>query len=370
MEKRSLPEIRLGEYLLVLVWLFHEVEFPAKVESSGMGTSLTQKPFLCMTLFADSRWNAHGKERVSLPISYILHNTSFLEEVPAAKFEFVMLLKICLFAAATFSSLSYCFRLPRSALWHSTPEYDKGKDKHNVAWSDWTDGHDSGYLIKKNGHHQKDSSTFHQAIKQEAEQHSLKSAAGAGKHAAATAEKGASKHADQASSLGKDIKAKTFGFFDYQYKQPEYHVEQFYTDEKHRRKFGADRSHHSLKDHESDAHEASGWGKHGKGYHNDAKGLDAHERGGEHQDSWASDFHKGYEHARDKDYSQGHEAHKDHYDYGLVPEQHHHHHHHGYHDGWTTPYEHGYGHELGSWSGPAEHDTWGKWRHGWEHGWD
>ncbi|KAL3990097.1 hypothetical protein ACH3XW_30350 [Acanthocheilonema viteae] len=278
-----------------------------------------------------------------------------------------MLLKVYFFVAII-SNLSYCLRLPRSAgVWQPIPEQDKVKDKHNIAWSDWNGGHDSGYVIKKDGHHEKDSETFNHAVKQEAEEHALKSAAGIGKHASAAAEKGAAKHVDEASIHGKDVKAKTFGFFDYQYKQPEYHVEQFYTDEKHRQKTGADRLHHSLKDHESDVHAASGWGKHGKGYHNDASGLKAHEHGGQFHDGWASHVRKGYEHEGEKDYSKGHGAHKGNYHHNIVsePPYHHHNHHHGHHDGWSAPYEDGYEHGSGPWDNPAGHDVWDKWHHGW-----
>uniref|UniRef100_A0A8R1XQB6 Uncharacterized protein n=1 Tax=Onchocerca volvulus TaxID=6282 RepID=A0A8R1XQB6_ONCVO len=273
-----------------------------------------------------------------------------------------MLHKISFFVAII-STISYCIRIPRSAAhWQSIPEHHKGKDGYNVGWNDWNDGHDSGYIIKKDGNQEKDSAIFNHAVKQEAEEHALKSAAGAGKHASAAAEKGASKHIDQASSLGKDIKAKTFGFFDYKYKQPEYHVEQFYTDEKHRQKIGADRLHHALKDHETDAHEASGWGKHGKGYHNDANGLNAHEHGENFHDGWADNFRKGYDHEGEKGYSKGRETHKAYHNHDIVPESHHHHH--GHHDRWIAPYEYDHGHGPGPWDYPAE------WRHGWGHGLD
>lgn len=281
-----------------------------------------------------------------------------------------MLIKIYFFITII-SNISCSLRLPRSALREPISEYNKEKNKYNIAWADWNGGHDSGYQIKKDGHHEKDLTNFKHAIKEEGEKHALKSATGAGKHALATVEKGASKHLDHASALGKDVKAKTFGFFDYQYKQPEYHVEQFYTDEKHRQKVGTDRLHHTSKDHKSDAHQASGWGKHGKGYHNDAKGLVAHENGGEFHDGWANNFQKGYEHEGEKDYSKGHDIHKGHYHHDTspphLPNHHNHHHHHGNHD---TPYEHSYGHGSGMWDYPAEYDVWGKWRHGWEHGLD
>ncbi|KAM3728083.1 Constitutive coactivator of peroxisome proliferator-activated receptor gamma [Dirofilaria immitis] len=287
-----------------------------------------------------------------------------------------MLLEISFFIAII-STPSYCTRLPQSVLWQPVSEeyHHKEKDRHNFAWSDWNDEHDSGYIINKDRDQQKDSTVFNHAVKHESERHAQKSAAGAGKHALAAAEKAASKHIDQASSFGKDIKAKTFGFFDYQYKQPEYHVEQFYTDEKHRQKVGADRLHHALKDHESDTHEASGWGKRGKGYHNDANGFNAHEHGEKFHDSWVDNFHKAFDHESEKDYSKGHQAHKTYHNHDIVPKppssphHHRHHHHHGYHDGWITPYEHDHGHELESWDHP-EHDVRGKWSHDWGHGLD
>lgn len=83
------------------------------------------------------------------------------------------------------------------------PESDKVKDRHNLEWNDWSDGHDSGYVIKKDGHGEKNFAKFDHAIKEEAEQHALKSASGIGKHASAAVEKGASKHLDQASVHGK-----------------------------------------------------------------------------------------------------------------------------------------------------------------------
>lgn len=276
-----------------------------------------------------------------------------------------MLLRVYFFIAII-PGISQCFRtsrIIRSAVHHEIPEYDKVKDEHDATWNDWHDEHDSGYLLKKYGGYQKGHDVSSHAARNEAEKHGVKSAASAGKHMAAVAEGGTSKHADRASSLGKEVKAKTFGFFDYQYKQPEYHVEQFYSDEKHGRKFGANRLHHALKDHESDSQEASGWGKHGKGYHNDVHGIDAHEHDGKHFDNWANTFHNRYEHSNKKDQSKGHDAERKHYHYDFVP----HHEHHGWSPNGHSSFGHEDKHGQIWWSRPEHHDGWG---HDWGHKWN
>ncbi|VDN42442.1 unnamed protein product [Gongylonema pulchrum] len=159
---------------------------------------------------------------------------------------------------AVTSGLIYkSYRVSRSALLHHAAGHEKEGQGGDLTWADQHDGHDSEYLLDKHAHHQNDETGFGHASKHEAEQHALKSAAGAGKHAAAAAEKAAHKHADKASALGKD------------------------------------------------AHEASGWGKHGKGYHNDAHGSDAHEHGSTRRNGWGNNFYNSYGLNGDKHFSKG-----------------------------------------------------------------
>lgn len=179
---------------------------------------------------------------------------------------------------------------------------------------------------------------------------------------------GASKHADQASTLGKDINTKAFGFFDYRYKQPEYRVEKFYVDEKQASKYDADHLHHTQKDHENDEHESSGWAEHDRGYLNNAHNSDLHEHGFDQRSDWDNDFHKNYEHSNQKDYSKGQNAYREDDHHHFEPEQPHDHYVEEHHHGWEwAPHEHGYGRGHGWWDGyPEHHDVWGNWQNRWD----
>ncbi|VDO90252.1 unnamed protein product [Haemonchus placei] len=64
-------------------------------------------------------------------------------------------------------------------------------------------------------------------------------------------------------------KTKSYGYFDYQYVQPQYHVEKFHTDEKHARKYDSDT-------HSAGNQERSNGGYYSKGHDKYQKSHGAH----------------------------------------------------------------------------------------------
>lgn len=101
-----------------------------------------------------------------------------------------MLLRFYILVAAI-PIVTYCFRQPRSAVWHhSGPEYHKDRKSDNSAWNERFVGHSNGYKVKRVEGHEKDDVGYAHAAAHESEQHALSKAASASKHAAAAAEKG------------------------------------------------------------------------------------------------------------------------------------------------------------------------------------
>uniref|UniRef100_A0A914RU23 Uncharacterized protein n=1 Tax=Parascaris equorum TaxID=6256 RepID=A0A914RU23_PAREQ len=93
---------------------------------------------------------------------------------------------------------------------------------------------------------------YHHNVKTKGEKRTINSTVGVGRNVGAETEDVAIKHADTSSGIGKDVKAKIFGYFNYGYKQPEYHIEEYYSDEKYGQKFGANYHHHrAFDDHSS-----------------------------------------------------------------------------------------------------------------------
>ncbi|KHJ81927.1 hypothetical protein OESDEN_18384, partial [Oesophagostomum dentatum] len=58
---------------------------------------------------------------------------------------------------------------------------------------------------------------------------------------------------------GRDVRTKTFGFFNYKYVKPQYHIEEFHSDERHSNKYADD-------SHSSGGRESSRGGYHDRGH--------------------------------------------------------------------------------------------------------
>ncbi|VDN58440.1 unnamed protein product [Dracunculus medinensis] len=177
--------------------------------------------------------------------------------------------------------------------------------EHDSKWEDSFGGHDSGYIFKKHSEINNDRHGHYDAGKAENEEHAKILKSGGGKHAVAAAEGGIEKHSDGANARGKDVKAKTFGFFDYFYKQPEYHIEQFYTDEKHGHRFGADHRNKAVKDHSRDLHEAAEWNKQQNRHHSGAFGAETQSHAANEHSNWNHDRHKAYNHEKSQSFAKG-----------------------------------------------------------------
>lgn len=104
-------------------------------------------------------------------------------------------------------------------------ESQHGKNFHQKA-------EHSGHEAKEKGYSQDGKAADHDALHKDAAEHKQNKEA----HQSGSG----NKYVDDASNYNKDVKTKTFGFFDYRYVQPQYHMEQYHTDEKHANKYAGD----------------------------------------------------------------------------------------------------------------------------------
>ncbi|VDL81701.1 unnamed protein product [Nippostrongylus brasiliensis] len=152
-------------------------------------------------------------------------------------------------------------------------------------------------------------------------------------------------HYDEDSKAYGSARVKSYGFFNYKYVQPQYHIEKFHADEKHVKKYGSD-SHASGARERADggyydkgkegyygAHDAhaSHYGKYNRGddeygYHEKGhnSGYEGHK--GHHQSHSKKDHENGYSDHHDDDYD-GYQKHGGHDNHGH---EHYDDHHHGY----------------------------------------
>uniref|UniRef100_A0A0M3HGW7 S8_pro-domain domain-containing protein n=1 Tax=Ascaris lumbricoides TaxID=6252 RepID=A0A0M3HGW7_ASCLU len=125
------------------------------------------------------------------------------------------------------------------------------KSECETGWAGVHNDHSNGNSNMTKDEHIRGNTGHYHSIKTKGEKHTINSAVGVGRHARTETEDVATKHVITSSGTGKDLKAKIFGYFDYRYKQPEYHIEEYYTDEKYGQKFGANYHHRAIKDHSS-----------------------------------------------------------------------------------------------------------------------
>uniref|UniRef100_A0A0K0DG99 Filaggrin-2-like n=1 Tax=Angiostrongylus cantonensis TaxID=6313 RepID=A0A0K0DG99_ANGCA len=148
---------------------------------------------------------------------------------------------------------------------------------------------ESHYDSARKGHG-KDYYGYHVGEKANSKSHYGSSADDGNHSSGAHHEEDAKKHAESSSNYGKDLKVKTYGYFDYKYIRPQYHVEKFHSEEKHANKYGADAHSQAAennkdKDYYSKGHDDyySKYGRNGAHYGDYKYGVSGHGYdGGDH----------------------------------------------------------------------------------------